>query len=138
MSGEIGFIFVKCQGINILRFIKLRGIDRTGRHSFFSRGDWLKVMSLQDKSTVWDYVKMPRQCPFKPLLQWFPIRREERNLKVNLTNSFSPQQRMMVIWTKLLEEVVEADAITALKRHLDRHLDRKGTRGYEPNAGKWD
>lgn len=33
--------------------------------------------------------------------------------------------------------VMEMDAITMLKRHLDRYLGRKHMKEYEPNAGKW-
>lgn len=34
--------------------------------------------------------------------------------------------------------VVEAGAITALKKHLDRYMDRKSLEGYGVNASKWD
>eukprot|EP00061_Rhincodon_typus_P011347 g36286.t1 len=43
-------------------------------------------------------------------------------------------QRVVRVWNELPEEVVEAGAVTAFKRHLDRYMDRKDLEGYGPNA----
>lgn len=40
-------------------------------------------------------------------------------------------------WNNLLEEAIEADAITTFKTRLDRYMDLNGLEEYELNAGKW-
>lgn len=44
--------------------------------------------------------------------------------------------RMVGIWNKLLEEVVEPCVLSIFKRHLDIH--RIDLEGCEPGMGKWD
>eukprot|EP00061_Rhincodon_typus_P012952 g39024.t1 len=39
-------------------------------------------------------------------------------------------QRVKSAWNVLPEEVVEADIITAFKKHLDEYMNRKGIEGY--------
>lgn len=59
--------------------------------------------------------------------------RSNRNLRCNFFT-----QRVVSIWNKLPDEVVEADTIKTIKGHLGRYMDRKCLEEYGPNARKWD
>ena len=47
-------------------------------------------------------------------------------------------QRMVSVWNKLSEVVVEAGTILSFKKNLDSYMGKMGIERYEPNAGKWD
>lgn len=55
--------------------------------------------------------------------------RYNRNLRDNFTH------KLVGVWNKLSEEVVEARTIS---KHLDRYMDRISLEGYGPTAGRWD
>lgn len=46
--------------------------------------------------------------------------------------------RVVGAWNSLPEEVVETHTITMFYRHLDKHLNRHGIEGYDPNMSNWD
>ena len=48
-------------------------------------------------------------------------------------NSFT--KRVVSVWNKLPEVVVEAGTILSFKKRLDSYM---GEEGYGPNAGNWD
>lgn len=58
-------------------------------------------------------------------------------LKGNLEN-FTQEWIISKKSNVLPEGMVESAAIVTLKWHFDRHLNRQGLEGYNPNAGKWD
>ena len=47
-------------------------------------------------------------------------------------------QRVVSVWNKLPEVVVEAVTILSFKKHLDSYMGKMGIEGDEPNAGNWD
>ena len=62
--------------------------------------------------------------------------RGERYKSIQRGNFF--KQRVVSVWNKLPEVVVEADTILSFKKHLDSYMDKMGIEGYGPNAGNWD
>ena len=47
-------------------------------------------------------------------------------------------QRVVGVWNKLPEAVVEAGTILSFKKHLDSYMGTMGIEGYGPNEGNWD
>lgn len=45
-------------------------------------------------------------------------------------------QRVVLIWSELLEEATEADAIGIFKRYFDRYMDRNGLEISRRNVGQ--
>ena len=62
--------------------------------------------------------------------------RGERYKSVQRGNSFT--QRVVSVWNKLPEVVVEAGTILSFKKHLDSYMGKMGIEGYGSNAGNWD
>ena len=61
--------------------------------------------------------------------------RGERYKRVQRGNFFT--QRVVSVWNKLPEAVVEAGTILSFKKHLDSYMGKMGIAGYGPNAGNW-
>ena len=62
--------------------------------------------------------------------------RGERYKSVQRSNFFT--QRVVSVWNKLAETIVEAGKILSFKKHLDSYLGKMGIEGSGPNAGNWD
>ena len=62
--------------------------------------------------------------------------REERYKSVQRGYFFT--QRVVSVWNKLPEVVVEAGAVLSFKKHLDSYMGKIGIEGSGPNAGNWD
>ena len=62
--------------------------------------------------------------------------RGERYKSVQRGSFFT--QRVVSVWNKLPEVVVEAGTILSFKKHLDSYMVTMGVEGYGPNAGNWD
>ena len=62
--------------------------------------------------------------------------RGERYKRVQRGNSFI--QRVVSVWNKLPEVVVEAGTILSFKKRLDSYMGTMGIEGYGPNVGNWD
>ena len=62
--------------------------------------------------------------------------RGERYKRVQRGNFFT--QRVVSVWNKLPEVVVEAGTFLSFIKHLDSYMDKMGIEGYGPSAGNWD
>ena len=62
--------------------------------------------------------------------------RGERYKKVQRGNCFT--QRVVSVWNKLPEVVVEGGTILSFKKCLDSYMGEMTIEGYGPNAGNWD
>ena len=62
--------------------------------------------------------------------------RGERYKSVQRGNYFT--QRVVSVWNKLPEVVVEAGTILSFKKHLDSYMGTMRMEGYGPNVGNWD
>ena len=47
-------------------------------------------------------------------------------------------QRVVSVWNKLPEVVVEVGSILSFKKHLDSYIGKMGIEEYGPNEGNWD
>ena len=62
--------------------------------------------------------------------------RGERYRSVQRGNPFT--HRVVGVWNKLPEVVVEAGTILSFKKHLDSYMGKMSIVGHGPNAGNWD
>ena len=62
--------------------------------------------------------------------------RGERYKRVQRGNLFT--QRVVSVWYKLPEAVVEGGTILSFKKLLDSYMGKMGIEGYGPNGGNWD
>ena len=62
--------------------------------------------------------------------------RGERHKKVQRGNFFT--QRVVNVWNKLPEVIVEASTILSFKKHLDSYMGKISIERYGPNVGNWD
>ena len=77
----------------------------------------------------------PNLGEFKTRGYRFKVRGESYK-SVQRGNCFT--QRVVSVWNKLPEVVVEVGLILSFKKHLDRYMGTMGIEGYGPNVGNWD
>ena len=59
--------------------------------------------------------------------------RGERYIRVQRGNFFT--HRLVSVWNKLPEVVVEAGTILSFKKYLNRYMGKMCIEGYRPNVG---
>ena len=116
--------------------------ERLDRLGFLSlerrrlRGDLVEVYKIMRGTDQLDSQYLfPKVGESKTRGPRFKVR-GERYKSVQRGNSFT--QRVVNVWNKLPEVVVEAGTILSFKKHLDSYMGTMGGEGYGTNAGNWD
>ena len=100
------------------------------------RGDLIEVYKIMRGTDQLDSQYLfPKVGESKTRGHRFKVR-GERYKRVQRDNFFT--QRVMSVWNKLAEVVVEAGTILSFKKRLDNYMGEMGIDGYGPNAGNWD
>ena len=116
--------------------------ERLDRQGLFSlerrrlRGDLIEVYKIMRGTDQLDsqYI-FPKVGESKTRGHRFKVR-GERYKRVQRGNFFT--QRVVSVWNKLPEVVVEAGTILNFKKRLDSYMGKMGIEGYGPNGGNWD
>ena len=100
------------------------------------RGDLIEVYEIMRGSDQRDsQYRFTKVEEFKTRRHRFKVR-GERYKSVQRGNVFT--HRVVSVWNKLPEVVVEAGTILSFKKRLDSYMGKMGIEGYGPNAGNWD
>ena len=113
-------------------------LDRLGLFSLERRrlrGDLIEVYNMRGIDQLDIQYLFPKVGESKTRGHRFKVR-GERYKSVQRGNLVT--QRMVSVWNKLPEIVVEAGTILFFKKHLDSYMGKMGIEGYRPNAGNWD
>ena len=113
--------------------------ERLGRLGLFPwrlRGDLIEVYKIMRGINQLDsqYI-FPKVGESKTRGHRFKVR-GERYKSVQRGNFFT--QRMVSVWNKLPEVVVEAGTILSFKKCLGSYMGKMAMEGYGPNVDNWD